>query len=356
MNTKNKPSRNCSSKRALNKIYLNSNTILSTSIRCSKPTVIELKEFPEIGIHRHIFRLALFLKNWRGGKVTTSEAVDLIKQKFYQRPQRRDLQPREVENAVANAFDSSPIRRSPSRKVFIPKQVMTSADSLWPQTLQKLATEGACKDAVSEALKEYHWPVAKMVEESPIDARHWSTQEILGGRYKPSDLICLGTLYAPKTRSLKDWIKMGMKGDLLCPNPMRVELGINMNGDPSERCRDNVGSRKFNVYECDDTSLDFDAKASLIKCLWDKTGASLRMVVHSGGKSLHAFFDASENEEMNWQFMSLAVKYGGDPDMYRPEQQSRLPNAYRLCKDTGKPLLDKDGNKIRQNCLYLDQQ
>ena len=132
MNTKNKPSRNCSSKRALNKIYLNSNTILSTSIRCSKPTVIKLKEFPEIGIHRHIFRLALFLKNWGGEKVTPSEAVDLIKQKFYQRPQRRDLQPREVENAVANAFDSSPIRRSPSRKVFIPKQVMTSADSLWP--------------------------------------------------------------------------------------------------------------------------------------------------------------------------------------------------------------------------------
>ena len=46
---------------------------------------------------------------------------------------------------------------------------MTSAESLWPQTLQKLATEEACKDAVSKALKEYHWPVAEMVEESPID-------------------------------------------------------------------------------------------------------------------------------------------------------------------------------------------
>ena len=328
----------------------------SKGYKGQKPTVSDLHEFPDVGIHLHAFNLALFLKNWGGEKVTPSEAVDLIKQKFYQRPQRRDLQPREVENAVSNAFDSSPIRRSPSRKVFIPRQVMTSVDSLWPQTLQKLATEGACKDAVSKALKEYHWPVAEMVEESPIDARHWSTHEILGVCYKPSDLICSGPLYAPKTCSMHDWLNLGMKGDLFCPNPMRVERGINMDGNPSERCRDNVGSRKFNVYECDDTSLDFDTKASLIKCLWDKTGANLRMVVHSGGKSLHAFFDASENEEMNWQFMSLAVKYGGDPDMYRPEQQSRLPNAYRLCKDTGRPLLDKDGNKIRQNCLYLDQQ
>jgi hypothetical protein len=328
----------------------------SKGYKGQKPTVSDLHEFRNERIHQHIFNQALFLKNWGGEKVTPSEAVDLIKQKFYQRPQRRDLQPREVENAVAKAFDSSLIRRSPSRKVFIPKQVMTSADSLWPQTLQKLATEEACKDAVSEALEEYHWPVAKMIEQSPIDARNWSTHEILGVRYKPSDLICSGTFYAPKTRSLQDWISMGMQGDLFCPNPMRVEQGINMNGNPSERCRDNVGRRKFNVYECDDTSLDFDAKASLIKCLWDKTGANLRMVVHSGGKSLHAFFDASENEEMNWQFMSLAVKYGGDPDMYRPEQQSRLPNAYRFSKDIGKPLLDKDGNKIRQTCLYLDPQ
>ena len=135
---------------------------------------------------------------------------------------------------------------------------------------------------------------------------------------------------------------------------MRVKQGINMDGNPSERCRDNVGSRKFIVYECDDTSLDFDAKASLIKCLWDKTGANLRMVVHSGGKSLHAFFDASEDEEMNWKFMTLAVKYGGDPDMYRPEQQSRLPNAFRRSKETGKYLFDANGNKIRQTCLHLD--
>ena len=39
--------------------------------------------------------------------MTPSEAVDLIKQKFYQRTQRRDLQPREVENAVSNVFNSS---------------------------------------------------------------------------------------------------------------------------------------------------------------------------------------------------------------------------------------------------------
>ena len=86
---------------------LNSNDQNGKGYKGQKPTVSDLHEFPDVGIHLHAFNLALFLKNWGGEKVTPSEAVDLIKQKFYERPQRRDLQPREVENAVANAFDSS---------------------------------------------------------------------------------------------------------------------------------------------------------------------------------------------------------------------------------------------------------
>jgi hypothetical protein len=319
-----------------------------------KPTVSDLHDFTNEGIHRHIFNVALFLKNWGGEKVSPSEAVDLIKQKFYQGSQRRDLQPREVENAVEKAFNSTGIRVRSSNKVFIPKQVMTSEESLWPKTLQRLATEEASDDAIRDALEQYQWPVSQVIEDSPIKGDAWTALDILGKLYEPDDLICLGTFYIPRTRLLNHWQVEGLVGDLFCPNPMRTETGVNLSGKTSQRCRDNVGRRKFIVYECDDTSLVFDQKAALIKCLQDKTGAKLRMIVHSGGKSLHAFFDASEDEELNWEFMSVAVRYGGDPDMYRPEQQSRLPNAFRLSKDNSTPLLDGNGNKIRQTCLYLD--
>lgn len=319
-----------------------------------KPTVSDLHEFPETGIHLHIFNLALFLKNWGGEEVSPSEAVDLIKQKFYQGSQRRDLQTREVENAVEKAFNSTGIRVRSSNKVFIPKQVKTSEDSLWPKTLQKLATDDASEDAIKDALEQYRWPVTQVIADSPVKGDIWTTLDILGKLYELEDLMCTGTFFVPRTRQLSTWQVEGLSGDLFCPNPMRTETGVNLSGKTSQRCRDNVGRRKFIVYECDDTSLDFDQKAALIKCLQEKTGAKLRMIVHSGGKSLHAFFEASEDEELNWEFMSVAVRYGGDPDMYRPEQQSRLPNAFRLSKDNSTPLLDSNGNKIRQTCLYLD--
>ena len=324
------------------------------SLKNQKPSCSELHDFPESGIHRHIFKLAMFLKNWRGEKLSPNEAVDLIKRKFYERPQSRDLKSSEVEDAVQNAFNSKCVNAPSSSKIYIPKKVMTSPQGIWSWNLPKLALEKESQDAVKEALRDYSWTVSKMIEDSPIDARHWPGHEVLGQLFDPMDLVCSGTLYKPQTRTLGESQKIGMSGDLFCPNPMQRQTGINKKGEVSQRCRDNAGRRKYLVYESDDKTLDFDAKACLIKCLWDKTGANLRMVVNSGGKSLHACFDASEDEEINWQFMSLAVKYGGDPDMYRPEQQSRLPNAFRRSKKTGRHLLDANGNKIRQECLYLD--
>lgn len=324
------------------------------AFRRQKPTVADLHDFPEIGIHNHIFNLALFLRNWRGAKLSPGEAVDLIKAKFYQGRQRRDLQPREVENAVQTAFNSPRLKGSFCRKVFLPKRVMTSSDGLWPKSLQPLAVKEQCTEAVQQGLEKYDWSVSKVIGDSPVKGEIWSTLDILSMLYQPDDLICTGTFYEPITRPLHHWQVEGLDGDLFCPNPMRAEQGTNLSGHPSARCRDNVGKRKYLVYECDDKSLDFDQKATLIMCLRDKLEASLRMIVHSGGKSLHALFDASEDEETNWEFMSLAVKYGGDPDMYRPEQQSRLPNAYRRSKDSSGLLLDQSGNKIRQTCLYLD--
>ena len=356
MNQKNKPARNCSSKRAERKtkssFYLNLNK--SHKSVSGKPSLAELNDFPVNGIHKHIYLLALFLKNSQWQKVSLCEAVELIYRKFEEKPQRRKLQPREIENAVASAFNSSGVKTSTYKYKFTPSESKTSEDSYWNQNLAKLPAKDQCEETIKTALKEYKWSVRSMLNESPFKAVQWSPQEVLSSLFESEDLICSGTLYNPNVNSIVYWMKNGIVGDLFCPNPMRCETGINMNGEVSKRCRDNTGNRKFIVYESDDKELSFDQKASLVKSLWKETGASLRMVVHSGGKSLHAFFDASDDEKLNWQFMSIAVKYGGDPDMYRPEQQARLPNAIRLSKETGKALLDQAGNPIRQKCLYLD--
>ena len=70
-------------------------------------TIILLHDFPHLQVHKHIFLLALFIKQWQGEKLSESETVELIYRKFEEKPQRRKLQPREVENAVSSAFNSS---------------------------------------------------------------------------------------------------------------------------------------------------------------------------------------------------------------------------------------------------------
>ena len=42
--------------------------------------------------------------------------------------------------------------------------------------------------------------------------------------------------------------------------------------------------------------MSFDHKASVLKYLCDTVDAHLRMVVHSAGKSLHGWFEASHDE------------------------------------------------------------
>jgi hypothetical protein len=316
-------------------------------------TINDLTEFPTNGIHQDIFKKAVFLSNSQL-EVSESEAVDLIKAKFESSVQRRGLQYKEVENAVRTAFNSSYTVNCSSRVQDVHHTTKTSPDSYWNQSLEAISTSSLSLNELKESAHDYPWTVEDLWEESPFKVDECSPTEILSCVYQEDDLICMGKLNSSKTKSFGEWKAEGIKGDLFCPNPMRVEFGINKEGKESFRCRDNVGRRFSIVYECDELELSFDQKASLIRCVLEKSEANLRMVVHSGGKSLHAHFEASEDEEVNTLFMNLVVKYGGDPHMFYPEQASRLPNAVRLKPFSNLPLLDDQGMPIRQKCLYLD--
>ena len=81
------------------------------------------------------------------------------------------------------------------------------------------------------------------------------------------------------------------------------------------------------MIESDREEQSFDDKASIIRHLRDGVGAELKMVVHSGGKSLHAWFKSSGNNLTDWKFMQFACELGADKEMWRPEQFTRTPNA-----------------------------
>jgi hypothetical protein len=345
MNTKNKPSRNCTSKRVSSKIYLNSTPNLNTIVICSKPTVSELKNFPQNGIHLHVFKLALFLKNWGGQKVTSSEAVDLIKQKFYQSTKRRDLQPREVENAVSNVFNSS--INYPQRSLRFSEHPVfrkITPNSYW-NTKIPLPSRMANTSAIYRAILTTPWTLDDMWEESPLRVDECDPEELLSLLYKPADLICCGSVRRFTTLSTGDWLCTNYwMGDQIVPNPSRIKLGLTLSNtnNLSAHSRDATGKRRYIVIESDDVSLSFDEKASIIRYLRDQAGAKLRMVVHTAGKSLHGWYVADSDESKNWAFMNLACLLGADPRMWLPEQLARLPNAKRL------------NNQLIQKTFYFD--
>ena len=91
--------------------------------------------------------------------------------------------------------------------------------------------------------------------------------------------------------------------------------------DAANRSESQVEGRKYLLHETDDPSLSFEQQLGLIKRL--ETEAELKMIVNSGGKSLHAWFHWTPGNKAS--FLELSQKLGGDPRFKLMNQLCRLP-------------------------------
>lgn len=162
-------------------------------------------------------------------------------------------------------------------------------------------------------------------------------------------LLCLGIeptgpFYTRTLREWQGWRNETPHWEMCVPNLMRSAWGMNDEGRPSARCRDNscgLGGQKFLVLE-----FDVPAHAAVIRelgaaapdvcaaLILSKIGLPhVRMVVHSGSKSLHAWIEAKgrTHDEIK-RFYRTWCLYGGDWRGSLPEQQFRLPGGYRRDK------------------------
>ena len=315
------------------------NNLVENKAKC-KVDLANLKDYPRNGIHHHHMVLASYCK---GVGVDESVAVHLLYDKYKEKPQRRTLQFNEIENAVANAYKSSPISIKTFGQgiVVTPQFEKTSSDSFWNNEMPLPKVESSPL-AIKRAIKKSLWTREDMFEDSPFRLWECKPAEILSLLFDPTDLICCGSVSKFKTLTTEEWLKEEDMGEQIVPNPSRVKVGVNKQGKRSEHCRDATGERKYIVIESDDESLSFEEKASLIRYLRDEAKAELKMIVHSGGKSLHGWFNATGNPKHDWEFMKVACILGSDPRMWLPEQLARTPNAVR-----GK-------NNLIQKTLYFD--
>jgi hypothetical protein len=316
--------------------------ILEKLVLTGKVNIGDLYDFPNDGIHGHIMKLASFL---HGMDMGSEDSVNLIYGKFNQTSQRRELQKNEIENAVAKAYNSPGVTIKTIGKgegiLVAPKFVKTSEDSYW-NTHMPLPKVEANQASIRRAIATTPWSLDDMLRNSPYRCFDSKPEEIINMLFEPDQLVCSGSVRRFWTLPAKEWLSVGNVGDQIVPNPSRVKVGTNLKGNPSQHCRDATGWRKYIVVESDDESLSFDEKASVLRYLRDRAGAELKMVVHTGGKSLHGWFKSTGDSHLDWEFMRVACLLGADRRMWLPEQLARTPNAVRL------------SNGAEQKCYHFD--
>lgn len=247
---------------------------------------------------RELYRDASTMKR---AAISPEEQEIVLRARFsnYARP----IQDREFDNAIRNAADSD----TPTG----PRYPQPS-----PEAIKNVkATSAGALDRLR----------AKSPTKNPGNL---SSGAVIDRLFKPTDLLCFGTAgHRATTEPRTHFVGREDAYPLIVPNPMSQKMGETKEGKPSPRTLSNVGPRANAVIEFDSGTLDEQAEIILhLK----RVGPVLRLVVFSGSKSLHSWFDVrfvepSETEK----FLRYAAFLGADTATFNPVQFVRTPNAWR---------------------------
>jgi hypothetical protein len=202
------------------------------------------------------------------------------------------------------------------------------------QTAPARAAKWPAKDdARIEAIVHEGAGLADLWEASPvrIEDNGVHTEEIIVRLFPGNVLICAGRSQSDfDTRLCEHWRGQIAAMQFIVPSPMSVITGVTKKGKQSKHTLANTGPRRFLVCEFD--AGDLDQQAALILHL--ATFAPLVCALHSGGKSLHAWFLVHGQPDAKIEkFFRYAVSLGADPATWTRSQFVRMPDSIR---DNGK--------------------
>lgn len=226
--------------------------------------------------------------------------------------------------------------------------------------------EGAIQLAYGSQTKVQHnfgrrpveWPesdlsiIAKVLSDvtprfDPMIDTGLEAHDVLPKLFLPGELVCSGrNAERAMVRPLYESIQDAQFLQFVVVNPMRGRTGTNYQGKPSARCQNNTAMRRYLVAEFDDPNLSKSQQAQLITKL--STFAPLVMVVDSGGKSLHGWFQVDHyNAKDQVRFFCLACLLGADQTRWDICGWLRMPGGLRLVE--GHP-------SVRQRILFFHQE
>jgi hypothetical protein len=236
--------------------------------------------------------------------LTSDQQLEILRYKFasYYRP----IEDREIENAIRGAMNNG--------VVGVQKEKMPKVN----EELRQAALETSAFKMLSD-LK-----LASKTKNPEL----LSSGAILSRLFSADQLVCMASDKATAHTGPRNYFS-GREERLpfIVPNAMAAEFGLTTSGRTSRRCNDNVGPITRTVVEFDTGTLD--EQAALIGAI-AACGVALDMVLWSGGKSLHAWFDlANLADEERQKFFRYAAALGADKATFVPCQLCRTPNATR---------------------------
>lgn len=178
-----------------------------------------------------------------------------------------------------------------------------------------------------EIAANYSWPLERLKQQASFlnaSPAFWVSR-----LFEQQQLICFAmNRYNSQTVSTKEAVLIlgRFQAEFIVPSPMASPAGLNQEGKLSPRTLDNCGQRKYLVVEFDHASLQ--NQANFHKFL--ATQAHLVLLLWSGGKSIHGWYETNHFE----RFFQLACRLGADPKTWSPAQLVRMPGG--LNNETGK--------------------
>jgi hypothetical protein len=218
---------------------------------------------------------------------------------------------REILSAIQYAYEVTP---------------STGTDRVRPWPVPNRTLQAECKRLSARR----GWSLDALRESSALDAKTAAEGDpcffvatMVGG----DALVCVGQGVAKfETAPLSAFRGQLHLWEFVVPNAMSALEGKRKSdGELSAHTLDNTGQRQNIVVEFDDgASLDEQAA----RHIWLSEFRKLRLVVFSGSKSLHGWYEA-QGEAEDRKFMEEAVRLGGDPKTWLRSQFVRLPNGQR---------------------------
>jgi hypothetical protein len=262
------------------------------------------------GVHNWLFRAARKLHPYYSDKEALEELLETAAYGC-----GREIPRREIRDAIANSEHCA-------YQTTNAHQARLTSQREWPDV-----DERRLKEIINKGTGQ-----ADLRKASPIRiAAPIPPCELVADLFPKDCLLCCGAAVNQMfTKPADEWGSALNGCQFIVPSPMSAPIGTTKDGRPSQRCLDNTGPRRFLVTEFDHGS--FDEQAAIILHLAAKM--PLTMALHSGGKSLHAwFYCAGLPEERLRAYMRWAVTLGADPATWNRCQAVRMPEAVR---DNGK--------------------